>query len=273
MGIFTEALHEVKSSLLKVFIFEEALNAILAFLALYLLLSLFKMGTFRLLIPIVIALGYLCIAAYKKTKIRTAKTVETKYKDLQEKLSTASEYATVDNPVANELKSEVMKGLRKVEESSFLDEKKVYIKSVMAIALCFAILLTSPVSVGFFKASFPNLFSGGGNGQAGGLNGKFQLINNNAKNTVPVNVQATKGDIYGSPTVAKLGSEELKVTIKPAGTELSSTNSKPPEELQFTEQYPEEAVAVAAESMEEQIPKEQQELVRQYFKAVVEGQG
>lgn len=58
--------------------------------------------------------------------------------------------------------------------------------------------------------------------------------------------------------------------LKPAGTELGTSNVKPPEELQFDEQYPEEVVSVAAESMEERIPKEQQELVRRYFKSVVE---
>ena len=37
MGTFTEALKETKSSLLKIMLFEEALNAILAFLAVYLI--------------------------------------------------------------------------------------------------------------------------------------------------------------------------------------------------------------------------------------------
>ncbi|MEK6854094.1 MAG: hypothetical protein AABX60_02050, partial [Nanoarchaeota archaeon] len=83
-------------------------------------------------------------------------------------------------------------------------------------------------------------------------------------------IQSSKKDIYGQPSVAKLGSEELRVILKPAGTELSTSNVKPPEELQFNEQYPEEIVSVAAESMEERIPKEQQELVRRYFRNVVQ---
>ncbi len=269
MGIFTEALKEMKTSLLKVFMFEEILNAILIFLAAYLLSSLFRLG---LLPSLIIGLGYLCFAVYRKTRIRSDKAVEARYHDLRERLSTAAEYAAVDNRVVNELKSEVLKNLRKVEESAFLNERKVYLKSVAAIALCFVILLVSPISVGFFKASFPSLFNGGQDA-SDSINAKFRVGKEKAPGELPLAVQNSKSEIYGAPTVAKLGTEELKVVLKPAGTELGTKNAKPPEELQFTEQYPDEAaVPVASESMEERIPKEQQELVRRYFRSIVEGE-
>ncbi|MBI2144588.1 hypothetical protein HYU17_05590 [Candidatus Woesearchaeota archaeon] len=265
-GIFGEALGELKTSIAKLFLFEELLNAILVFLVAYLISSLFGLG---LLLPSLLGLGYLAFAVFRELHLRPEKSVETKYKDLKERLTTASEYASVDNRVVNELKSEVLQGLRKVEESSFLDERKVYIKSIVAIVLCFAILLLSPVSMGFLKASFPDIFSGSGeDGQSPGA--KFKVGKEKAKGDLPIAVQSSKKDIYGQPTIAKLGSEELKVVLKPAGTELGTSNVKPPEELQFDEQYPEEVVSVAAESMEERIPKEQQELVRRYFKSVVE---
>ena len=266
MGIFAEALKEVKSSLLKVSLFEETLNAILVFLVAYLISSLLKLG---LLSPVLIGIAYFSYAVYKDLRIRHVKTVENKYKDLQEKLSTAAEYAAVENRVVNELKADVLRNLKKVEESAFFNERKVYTKSVAAIALCFLILLLSPISIHFFKESFPNLFGGGSEAQAK-LAGPFKVSNQNAKGDAPLAIQNSKNDIYGIPTVAKLGSEELRVIFKPAGTELSTSNVKPPEELQFTEQFPEDVVSVAAESMEERIPKEQQELVRRYFKSVVQ---
>lgn len=265
MGIFAEALKEIKTSLLKVFLFEETLNAILVFLVAYLISSLFKLG---LLLPVLVGLAYLGYAFYRKLHIRQVKAVEAKYKDLREKLSTAAEYATVENRVVNELKAEVLRNLKKVEESAFLNERRVYMKSVAAIALCFIILLLSPISIHFFKETFPNLFSGGDGAQAN-LDNAFKVGKEKAKGEAPLAIQNSKNDIYGAPTVAKLGSEELQVILKPAGTELSTRNVKPPEELQFTEQFPEEVVSVAAESMEERIPKEQQELVRRYFRNVV----
>ncbi len=265
MGIFAEALKEIKTSLLKVFLFEEILNAILVFLVAYLISSLLNFG---LILPLIFSLVWLGTAFYKKLHIRHVKAVEANYKELQEKLSTAAEYATVDNRVANELKSEVLRNLKKVEESSFLNERGVYVKSIAAIALCFIILLLSPISAHFLKETFPDIFDGGA--IQARLDAPFKVGDAKAKGETPLAIQNLKNDIYGAPTVAKLGSEELQVIFKPAGTELSTRNVKPPEELQFSEQFPEEVVSVAAESMEERIPKEQQELVRRYFRNVVE---
>ena len=265
MGIFAEALKELKTSLLKVYMFEELLNSILVFLVAYLISSLFRLG---LLLPALSGLAYVAFAIYRELHLRPDKAVESKYKDLREKLSTASEYANVESRVANELKAEVLQGLRKVEESSFLSERRIYAKSIAAVALCFVILLLSPVSVGFFKANLADLFSPDKQKQLPG--GDFRVGEGKKKGELPIAVQSSKRDIYGQPSVARLGSEELKVILKPAGTELSTRNVKPPEELQFTDQYPEEVVSVAAESMEERIPKEQQELVRRYFRNVVE---
>ncbi len=266
MGVFKEALREVKASMLKIFLFEEALNAILVFLTAYIVSSLFKIS---IIMPLLLSLAYMGFAAYRETRLRATKLVESKYKELQEKLSTASEYANVENRVVNELKSEVLKNLRKVEEASFLSERKIYAKSIAAIALCFAILLISPISIGFFRAHLPGLFPDkDGNYDPAG---DFKAGKGKIKGDIPFAVEKSKSDIYGAPTAAKLGSREIEVIFKPAGTELSTSNVKPPEELQFNEQYPEEVVSVAAESMEERIPKEQQELVRRYFRNVVEG--
>jgi hypothetical protein len=268
MGIFNEALKEVKSSLLKVSLFEETLNTIIVFLVVYFIGSFFKFG---LILGLVAAGCYFVYALYKERRIRPNYAVETKYRDLKEKLSTAAEYASVDNRVVNELKAEVLKNLKKVEESSFIDEKKIYIKSVVAVGLCFIILLSSPISIGLFKATFPNLFADKQGSDSNTVSGNFKATAQKDQNDLNMAINEQKSDIYGAPTIAKLGSEELKVVLKPAGSELSSQKVKPPEELQFQEQFPEEVVSVASESMEERIPQEQQELVRNYFKDVVKG--
>ena len=80
MGTFTEALKETKSSLLKIMLFEEALNAILAFLAVYLITSLFRRGP---LLPAIAGLGYFAFAIYREKRLRAADAVELKYKDLR----------------------------------------------------------------------------------------------------------------------------------------------------------------------------------------------
>ena len=267
MRVFTEALREVKTSILKIYLFEEVLNAILIFLLAYLISSLFKLG---LMPPLAAGLAYLAFAVYRESRLRASRMVESRYRDLKEKLSTAAEYANVDNRVVNELKTDVLRGLSKVEESSFLNERRVYAKSIVAIALCFIILLLSPVSVGFFRHAFPDLFQQSDSGQGDALQAKLKAGKGNSDTRVPIGNDKSSQDIFGVPSVAKLGSEEIRVTLKPAVFHLSTANVKPPEELQFTDYYPEEVFSVAAESVEERSPREQQELIRRYFRNVVE---
>ena len=83
MGVFTEALKETKTTLLKLMMFEEALNAILIFLVAYLISSLFRLGLWP---PIILSFGYFAFAAYKESRLRADKVVESKYKELREKV-------------------------------------------------------------------------------------------------------------------------------------------------------------------------------------------
>jgi hypothetical protein len=265
MRIFVNAIKEVRTSLIKVFLFEEALNAILVFLGIYIISTLFRL-TF--LLPFAAASAYFVFAMYREFRINPEKLVESKYEGLQEELSTAAEYSNIENPVTNELKTDVLKKLKNVEESSFCNERRVYAKSITVIVLCFIIIVISPFSISFFKATFPTIFDGGD--EANKVISDFVVSDERGEGDNPLAVRTSDSEIYGNPTVAKLGTEELKVIFRPAGTELSTSNVNPVEDLQFAQYYPEEVVTVAAESMEERIPKEQQELVRRYFRNVVE---
>ncbi len=80
MRIFAEALREIKTSLLKVFLFEETLNAILVFLVVYFISSLFNLG---LILPVLFGVAYLAIAFFRKLRVMPVKAVEANYKDLQ----------------------------------------------------------------------------------------------------------------------------------------------------------------------------------------------
>ena len=73
MRVFTEALREVKTSILKIYLFEEVLNAILIFLLAYLISSLFKLG---LMPPLAAGLAYLAFAVYRESRLRASRMVE-----------------------------------------------------------------------------------------------------------------------------------------------------------------------------------------------------
>jgi hypothetical protein len=261
MKIFKDAIKEINAELDKIFLFDAALNAIIVFLIAFLLLSFFNASAVYALI---ITLLYFVFAAYRKIREDKIRDMESKFDFLKEKLRTAAEHANVDNPVVDELHHEVLKELRTTEEAVFFNEKKTYIKAAVIALLCFMIIALAPIA--FPKINI-NLFSQNKViiTAAGGEEGPFKGEGKTGS------LAPSKGSIYGTKSVAKLGSKELKVEIRPAGYELNIKEVSEVEKRKFNEQYPEEIYAEPSEAFEENIPKEQLELVKNYFKSVAEG--
>jgi ABC-type multidrug transport system fused ATPase/permease subunit len=263
MANFKNAISEVKGTLAKLIIFDTIINTILVFLIALLLFSLFGMF---LVYPLALSVVYFVYVISKRMKMSKISLVEQKYRNLNEKLRTADEYASESNPVVKELHSEVVSDLRKVEEAAFLNEKRIYVKSVGIVALCFVILLLSPVTFGLIDFNF-NLVEQEveepedqlTTGPSGDSKIRFAVGNENT------GLRKASEDIYGEPIVAKLGDDEIKIKIKPAGSELSIREIQQVDLPVFSESYPIEVHAVAAAIYEEEIPKEDLELVKSYF--------
>ncbi|MAG15997.1 hypothetical protein CMO88_02965 [Candidatus Woesearchaeota archaeon] len=263
MKAFKNAIADVRNTLNNLIIFDTSINTILLFLILLLVLSIFNLP---LIYPVTISLIYFVYVLRKKLKLSKIKLVEQKYQNLDEKLRTAAEHSTEENPVVKELHSEVLHDLRQVEESTFLNERKIYMKSIGIVALAFLILLLSPVTFGVLNFNF-NLVDqesqeaeeGPGTGGSGSSKIRF------AVGSQDTGLKKTSDDIYGKPTVVKLGDDEIKIRIRPAGTELSIREIQEADFPDFSESYPSEIQAVAAESFEEEIAKEDLKLVKNYF--------
>src|SRR3989344_8849114 len=144
---FYSAISVVKSSINKLIIFDTFINVFLTFLILLLVFSAFG---FSFLFPSVISAVYFIFSLHRRLKINQINLVESRYRNLNEKLRTAEEYAKEDSPVVKELKGEVLADLQGVEQSAFLNEKRIYIKSLAVVILSFAVLLISPFTVGVF---------------------------------------------------------------------------------------------------------------------------
>ncbi len=268
MGDFKNAVSEVRRSLGRLIIFDTSINAILVFLVSFLLFSFFKLP---LVYPAATAAVYFVYVLRKRLRMSKVRIVEQKYKNLNEKFRTAAEYPSEDNPVVKELHSEVISDLHNVEEAAFVNEKRIYIKSLAVVALCFIILLLSPFTFGIltFNVNFvdapPDDSASSGSSESGSSTIKFAVGNQDT------GLRKVSDDIYGEPTIAKLGDEEVKIRIKPAGTELSIREIQEADLPDFSESYPSDVQAVAAESYEESIPKEDLELVKNYFNELAKG--
>ncbi len=268
MGDFKSAVAEVRRTLGRLIIFDTSINAILVFLSAFLFLSFFSLP---LIYPTALAVAYFAYVLRKRLRMSKVRIVEQKYKNLNEKFRTAAEYPSEDNPVIKELHAEVIGDLHNVEESAFVNEKRIYIKSLAVVAMCFIILLLSPFSFGIltFNVNFVDAPSGdeapSGSSDSGSSTIKFAVGNQDT------GLRKVSDDIYGEPTIAKLGDEEIKIRIKPAGTELSIRDIQEADLPDFSESYPSDVQAVAAGSYEETIPKEDLELVKNYFNELAKG--
>ena len=214
MKSFRKAISELKFSIVKVILFETVINSALIFLTALILLSFFGI-TF--IYALSVALAYLAIFLFRRLKLNKISLVERKYSNLDEKLRTATEYSREKNPIVKELHGEIVKSMKKVEETSFVNERKIYLKCIGIIGLCFAAIFLSPVHF-----AIPD-FNLGFNGEGEDLtdNGFGNLKIRFSGNTRDSSLKQISSDLYGAPTVALVGEDEIKVKIRSSGMELN----------------------------------------------------
>lgn len=263
------AIGEVKRTLGQLILFDTVINSILVFLGALFAFSLFSL---HIAFPIAVSVAYFLYSIRKRLGANKIRMVEQRYRDMNEKLRTAAEYTDESNRVVKELHSEVLHDLRKVEESAFVNEKRIYIKAVAIVLLAFLILFLSPFSFGLLEVRLDNSAQPEPDaGDTGVVSDSGDSRIKFAVGPEDTGLRKASGDIYGTATVAKLGDEEIKIKIQPAGTELSIREIQEAELPQFSESYPQEVSAIAAESFEESIPKEDLELVKNYFNQLSKG--
>ncbi len=268
MDPFKSAVAEVRRTLGRLIIFDTSINAILVFLVAFLLFSFFNLP---LIYPTAAAVAYFAYVLRKRLRMSKVRIVEQKYHNLNEKFRTAAEYASEDNPVVKELHSEVIGDLRNVEEAAFVNEKKIYVKSLAVVVLCFVILLLSPFTFGVLTFNVNFVDSPSEEAAPAGSPGSGSSSLRFAVGAQSTGLLKASDDIYGEPTIAKLGDEEVKIRIKPSGTELSIREIQEADLPDFSESYPSDVQAVAAGSYEESIPREDLELVKNYFNELAKG--
>jgi len=252
MKNFINVIKEIDRTLNIVFVFSSILNAAIFFLSVYLLLSIVNLYPILALIPTAI---YFALRLYSRSKMDKRKIVESKYEPLKEKLRTAADNIKEDNPVVNELEEEVVHDLQNVGLSSFIQTKEVSYKLFATIALSFAIVLITTTNLyiidlnKFLSTTVPEYLQGIPKLADGALLGEINESN----------------DIYGDSQLAVLGNEQIDIRISPVNYEVSVREEGDVEQKQFNEIFPSDVDVEQASSFEENIPEEQQELVKKYF--------
>lgn len=266
MKQFIKALKEVNSTLSYLMLFEILINSALVFLASYLVLLLLGIQPFHAL---EITFFYFGVNFYLKIRQRKVLEVEKRYDFLNEKLRTAEDNLYFQSPVVDDLQREIIRDLGKVESSSFFKQKNLMIKTAVILVLCFLILNVHPIQFKPININFPGIKPSVSFDFTGTTYFSGTRVVTTGKKQQEVQMVELSDNIYGDASVAILGGEEMVIQLRAIEEELKMRDQ---EELDEDEEelFPDIETS-SAEAFKENIPKEQQELVKNYFKSVVEG--
>ena len=256
MKQFNDVIKEINRTLMELTLFENVVNTTLVFLAFYLVFSVFDFTPLYALFP---ALLYLGFYSYKSFHSYKPGIVEGKYAPLREKLRTAADNVGMSNPIVEELEYEVTNEMKNVGLSMFINPKVLSYKILAVMLLSFMIIFATTMNLKlleFARQRVPDLFD------TKGIKGVGNFVATKLNTT---------DDIYGKGDVANLGDNELNIRIKPVDFKINVKEEGDSKKQNFETIFPQDAVVKETVAYEENIPQEQQELVKNYFKKLAEG--
>ena len=256
MKPFQNVVREINKTLNELILFENIVNTTLVFLAFYLILSVIDFHPLFALIPALIYLGFY---SYMSSKSSKPLIIEGKYAPLREKLRTAADNIGMDNPVIDELEYEVTTEMKNVGLSMFISPKILSYKIFAVIVLSFMIIFATTLNLKlleFARQNIPDIFD------TKNLKGVGNFV------AVKLN---TSEDIYGKNDAAKLGDKELNIRLKPVDFKVNVREQGEAQRQEFETVFPKELIVKETVAYEENIPQEQQELVKNFFKKLAEG--
>ncbi|PIO04405.1 hypothetical protein COT48_00555 [Candidatus Woesearchaeota archaeon CG08_land_8_20_14_0_20_47_9] len=266
---FKGALREISLTLNSVMLAEVFVDTLLIVLIAYTALSLFGLAwTLSGSASLAIAGCYFIYSSIERLRADKVRLVGSRYSRISEALMTAAENIDATNPVIEELHDELInQELRNVETASFINERTLYAKSIAIVAICFLLLLLAPVSFKNLNIRAGSLFNQTRETSRDISPGSFD-----AEGAAAVAGRNRNADIYGNKSIAEIGIKPLEVGISSASMEVDLHDVGDAQEQGFTEQLPPaEISAVAASVYDENIPKEQQEVVKNYFNRLTKG--
>jgi hypothetical protein len=195
--------HEIRFELLKVVVLNSFLDAIILFLGLLLVLSIFSMS---LIWPLLIALIFFIVQIRRYNTKFSLEYIEARNPTVREMLRTAADNKGADTLMAHALFAELIEKVRTISSGTFLNFRRLSLKLGTVFAL--SILL---VSLAFFNVNIQQ-FENPLASLEGTMTNYWQNIFGEANNT-PTNV-SEGGDIYGEPSLAKLGNKAVDITLQ-----------------------------------------------------------
>lgn len=246
------ALSELKRAIVHVKVMEAILDMILFFFISYLFLVLIAKDWRWALLPTII---FGIVQIHRKANEVALLDVEYHVPQLREQLRASADNVYKENEIAEGLHSDVLLLMKQIRTSAFVPFKKIWREIMTIAALSFCIILLSALNVKLidFDSVLDNLKK------------LKEPPTELSLQDAPLD-QLPTGDLYGNASVAALGNKELLLQINPVLSEINLDDIKDAKPKDYTENsFPKEIIAKADKSFEENIPKENKEIVKRYF--------
>lgn len=241
MSAIKSMLAEVRYELLKVVILDSFLDATILFLALLLVLGIFGIG---IMLCLLIALLFLFIDGAVRWRRLNLVYIEDRNPAIREMLRTAADNRDSESLMAQALFADLIRRMRNVSSGTFVSFRRLGAKVAILFVLSLAL-----VGLAFFNVNiqkFENPFNGLRD-RMGGL-GEFL-----GGATPETNVSDATDDIYGEPSIARLGNDQLDVQLQQSLNQIDFNKVGAAEDLsgEVPDSYPADVGAQASQAYAE----------------------
>lgn len=256
MKAIVRALLEIKKLLFFITIFTNFIDSVIVFLIFCFIFILFKVPGYYAAVPFLLHFFFF---GRKKVKAMSYKYVESRIPSLKERLRTSADNLEKDNDIVKSLHRDVLAEMKHVKTSAFLDDKGLVIKMLTISVLSIIIIMSSASNfaiIGWKDAV---------NEINHALSGEESIYQNL---TEIERFNEGSEDIFGKESVAELGLEELDLKLDTAASGVNINKVKDVEEKEFGSTFPKDIYATSDSSYNEKISKENQEIVKNYYKQI-----
>lgn len=253
MRALVDAIRELKSNLMAMAIFRTMVDSILASAIAYLVVTLTDM---RIIVVLFVGVCYFAYRLTQELDKINYKNVEHKTPALNERLTTAVDYISSQNPIALELKMEVTGAMKEVRTSDYISSRKIINKSALILVFLFASLAYTSLNFdlgakipAIKKISRPSSF----------FKGQYEGVK------APDYELGDPNELFGDASIAKLTGKTITLELNPLATDVDISRLKKEEKKSFLPSDIPDVIAVSDIAFAGDIPAQSQDTVKRYF--------
>ncbi len=254
------ALNELNQSLYQIAFCEVVLDSLLVFLVGLLASTIFVLPWWLSFMPFLMFIVRHTSKCFKRSKLRY---VEYKVPELRDQLTTSADNVHKKNELIEGLHTDVLQLMPFIRVSDFIPFKKLWRELILMAMLSFSVIMLTSFNLQLldYKLLVNEIkeldFSDSTN--------IFMEDEKEAKAGSTVNE-----DIWGDKSIIKLGEEQLNLQITPSMSEINinDVDDIPERTFEETSPFPDEIIASSDASFDENIPKENKEIVKRYFSKI-----